>query len=67
MTSTHPRPTTLSDTIYEYFKNSIIQGIFKPNQRLQEKEIAAFFRCSGISLPLPKKRSLGVTLPVASW
>ena len=39
-------PTTISETIYKYLKNAIIEGEFKPNQRLQEKEIAELFRVS---------------------
>jgi len=39
-------PTTISKTIYKYLKNAIIEGKLKPNQRLQEKEIAELFRVS---------------------
>lgn len=39
-------PTTISKTIYKYLKNAIIEGELKPNQRLQEKEIAELFRVS---------------------
>jgi DNA-binding GntR family transcriptional regulator len=41
-----PLPITISETIYHYLKNSIIEGGFKPNQRLLEKEIAADFHVS---------------------
>jgi len=39
-------PATITETIYEYLKNSIISGQFKPGQRLHEKEIAAQFQVS---------------------
>lgn len=39
-------PTTISETIYNFIKNAIIKGEFKPNQRLQEKEIAKLFNVS---------------------
>ncbi|MBN1221751.1 MAG: GntR family transcriptional regulator [Candidatus Aminicenantes bacterium] len=39
-------PATLSDTIYKYLKNSIIEGRLEPSQRLQEKDIAEFFQAS---------------------
>lgn len=41
-----PLPITISETIYHYLKNSIIEGEFTPNQRLLEKEIAATFNVS---------------------
>jgi len=39
-------PITISETIYKYIKKAIIRGEFKPNQRLQEKEIAKLFNVS---------------------
>ena len=39
-------PKTISETIFQYIKKSIINGEFKPNQRLQEKEIAEIFSVS---------------------
>lgn len=39
-------PSTISETIYQYVKKAIINGEFKPNQRLQEKEIAKLFNVS---------------------
>jgi len=39
-------PATITETIYEYLKNSIISGKLKPGQRLHEKEIAAQFQVS---------------------
>jgi len=39
-------PSTISETIYQYMKKAIINGEFKPNQRLQEKEIAKLFNVS---------------------
>jgi len=39
-------PATISETIYKHLKNAIIEGELKPNQRLQEKEIAKLFRVS---------------------
>jgi len=44
--TSYPLPTTISDTIFKYLKSSIIEGKLKPSQRLQEKEIAEFFRAS---------------------
>lgn len=41
-----PIPSTITEIIYDYLKNSIINGQFKPGQRLQEKEIAAQFQVS---------------------
>ena len=43
-------PTTVSETIYKYLKNAIIERELKPNQRLQEKEIAELFRVSTIPI-----------------
>ena len=37
---------TLSDKIYNYLKESIIKNKIKPNQRIQEKEIAVQFDSS---------------------
>jgi len=39
-------PITISETIFQYVKKSIINGKFKPNQRLQEKEIAKIYSVS---------------------
>ena len=39
-------PITITETIFQYLKKSIINGEFKPNQRLQEKEIAEIFSVS---------------------
>lgn len=39
-------PSTISETIYRYLKKAVIEGELKPNQRLQEKEIANLFRAS---------------------
>lgn len=39
-------PATITETIYKYLKNAIIQGKLKPNQRIQEKEIAELFHVS---------------------
>ncbi len=39
-------PSTISETIFNYLKKSIIEGKLKPNQRIQEKEIARLFNVS---------------------
>lgn len=39
-------PSTITETIYRYLKNAIIEGELKPSQRLQEKEIAELFHVS---------------------
>jgi len=39
-------PSTISETIYKYLKNSIIEGELEPNQRIQEREIAELFKVS---------------------
>jgi DNA-binding GntR family transcriptional regulator len=39
-------PSTISETIYKYLKNSIIEGELEPNQRVQEREIAELFKVS---------------------
>ena len=39
-------PMTISETIFQYVKKSIINGEFKPNQRLHEKEIAKIYGVS---------------------
>ena len=39
-------PITITETIFQYLKKSIINGEFKPNQRLHEKEIAEIFSVS---------------------
>lgn len=40
------KPATISETIYRYLKKAIIEGEFRPNQRIQEKEIAGLFNVS---------------------
>jgi len=39
-------PETISEAIYKYLKKAIIEGVLKPNQRIQEKEIAQLFGVS---------------------
>ena len=39
-------PETISEAIYRYLKKAIIEGDLKPNQRIQEKEIARLFNVS---------------------
>jgi len=39
-------PMTISETIFQYVKKSIIKGELKPNQRLHEKEIAKIYGVS---------------------
>lgn len=39
-------PATITETIYAYLKNAIIQGKLKPGQRLQEKNFAELFHVS---------------------
>lgn len=39
-------PKTISETVYEYLKKAIIEGDLKPNQRIQEKEVAQLFKVS---------------------
>lgn len=39
-------PATISEAIYQYLKKAIVEGEYKPNQRLQEKEIAKLFSVS---------------------
>ncbi|MFP4081153.1 MAG: GntR family transcriptional regulator [Candidatus Aminicenantes bacterium] len=39
-------PTTISETLYKYLKNAIMEGKLSPNQRIQEKEIAELFKVS---------------------
>ena len=39
-------PRTISETIFQFLKKSIIEGKMKPTQRLQEKEIAELFGVS---------------------
>jgi DNA-binding GntR family transcriptional regulator len=39
-------PVTISKTIYNYLKKSIIEGEYGPNQRILEKEIAEDFQVS---------------------
>ncbi len=38
--------TTISESIYTHLKKAIIEGNLKPNQRIQEKEIAELFQVS---------------------
>jgi DNA-binding GntR family transcriptional regulator len=40
------QPLTITETIFQFIKKSIINGEFKPNQRLHEKEIAELFNVS---------------------
>jgi len=39
-------PKTISETIYNHVKKSIIEGEFKPLQRILEKDIAEYFQVS---------------------
>lgn len=39
-------PTTISETIYRYLRNAIIEGDLKPDQRIHEKDIAELFNVS---------------------
>lgn len=39
-------PRTISETIYQHLKGAIVSGDLKPGQRVQEKDIAAFFNVS---------------------
>ncbi|MEW5901561.1 MAG: GntR family transcriptional regulator [Acidobacteriota bacterium] len=39
-------PATITQTIYNYFKNAIIEGQLKPGERLQVKDAAALFGAS---------------------
>lgn len=39
-------PVTITEAIYQYLKKAIIHGNLKPQQRLQEKEIAELFQAS---------------------
>lgn len=39
-------PITIGETIYQYIKKEVINGKFKLNQRLQEKDIAKLFGVS---------------------
>ena len=42
----HEIPATISETIYWYVKKAVLDGEFKPNQRIQEKEIADLYHVS---------------------
>jgi DNA-binding GntR family transcriptional regulator len=42
----HEIPATISETIYVYVKKAVLDGAFKPNQRIQEKEIAGLYHVS---------------------
>jgi DNA-binding GntR family transcriptional regulator len=48
-------PVTISETIYKYLKRAIIEGEFKPSQRIREKQIAELF---GVSTT-PVRESFG--------
>jgi len=39
-------PMTITETIFQFIKKSIISGEFKPNQRIHEKKIAEIFNVS---------------------
>lgn len=39
-------PTTITETIYRYLRNAIIEGDLRPEQRIHEKEIAGLFNVS---------------------
>ncbi len=39
-------PRTISESIYHYLRQAVIEGHLKPHQRLQDKEIAAKFNVS---------------------
>lgn len=39
-------PATISETIYRYLRNAIIEGDLRPDQRIHEKEIAELFNIS---------------------
>lgn len=39
-------PMTITETIFQFIKKSIINGEFQPNQRLHEKKIAELFNVS---------------------
>jgi len=41
-----PAVSTISDKIYDYLKNAIVTNKIPPNQRINEKEIAAMFDSS---------------------
>jgi DNA-binding GntR family transcriptional regulator len=38
--------TTISENIYRYLKDSIIKNIIKPNEKINEKEVATLFHSS---------------------
>ncbi len=40
------QPITITETIFQFIKKSIINGEFKPNQRLHERKIAELFNVS---------------------
>ncbi len=40
------QPITITETIFQFIKKSIINGEFQPNQRLHEKKIAELFNVS---------------------
>ncbi len=42
----HEVPATISETIYGYVKKAVLDGEFKPNQRIQEKGIADLYHVS---------------------
>ena len=39
-------PVTITETIFQFIKKSIINGEFQPNQRIHEKKIAEIFHVS---------------------
>ena len=42
----HEIPATISETIYWYVKKAVLDGEFKPKQRIQEKDIAGLYHVS---------------------
>jgi DNA-binding GntR family transcriptional regulator len=39
-------PATISETIYKYLKNAIVEGKLKPNEKITERRIAQIFQVS---------------------
>jgi DNA-binding GntR family transcriptional regulator len=39
-------PATISETIYKYLKNAIVEGELKPNEKITERKIAQIFSVS---------------------
>ena len=52
-------PKTLAEMIYSYLKESITSAHIKPNQKIQEKEIAAYFNVSTTPVREAIKRLAG--------